>query len=202
MTAARRPAPNHSSPGQTIEACDPLDEWDVLASALNARGIRHIAPRRRRKRRFSDVELFRRLAQSSHARLREAAILWLLTDPSLAPAAQEAIAGLHGEVRGRAMLRYVAAAALQRMWRTRLQWDLGPQPLIPPAYLQELSLPSLNEDHGRAALLQLAQQEEEAFGHDAWAGYTSLMDLFLAEIALADWGRPKSSAASKPYADD
>ena len=92
------------------------------------------------------------------------------------------------------MVRYVAAAALQRMWRTRLQTDLGPQPLIPPAYLDELGLPSLEDDFGQATLLALARREEERFGHDAWAGYTSLMDLFLIEIQLDGWGQPHARA--------
>lgn len=161
----------------------------MLASALNRRGILHIAPRRRRKKVLADMELFRRLANASDPRLREAAVPLLLTYPQLAPVARAAIAGLGGVTRDRAMYHYVAAAGLQRMWRTRLQWELGPQPLIPQAYLDELELPSLEEDYGRATLLALAQREEEQFGHNAWAGYTSLMDLILAEIRCAGWGR-------------
>ena len=188
MPPDRRPAANEA----TIDGA--ADEWDVLASALNGRGIRHIAPRRRRKRRFSDAELFRRLAEADDARLREASVLWLLTDPTVAEAAQDAIAGLDGPVRERAMLRYVAAAALQRMWRTRLEWDLGPRPLIPPSYLAELDLPSLDDDYGRATLLALARREEECFGHDAWAGYTSLMELLLGELRSPAWGKPLAPA--------
>lgn len=120
-------------------------------------------------------------------RLQEAAIALLLTHPDMASAARRAIAKLDGEPRVRAIRRYVAAAALQRMWRSRLALWLGPKPLIEPAYLDELRLPSLQADDGRATLWTLAAQEEARYGYDAWAGYGSLMDLLLAEMALSGW---------------
>lgn len=170
-------------------------EWDVLASAVNRCGVDHIAPRRRVRANLPQgVELFRRLATASSVRLQEAIIPLLLTHPDLAPAARAALDNLTGSARDRAMRRYVAAAALQRMWRTRLQQDLGPQPLLPAAYLDELGLPPLEADFGRATLYALAQQEEARYGHNAWAGYTSLMDLILAEIGRKGWGRRRARA--------
>jgi hypothetical protein len=97
------------------------------------------------------------------------------------------------------MRRYVAAAALQRMARTRLAQHLGPRPLIPPAYLDELGLPSLDEEFGRVALLVLADQEQARYGYDAWRTYLNLLDLFLGEIRRPTWGsdapahRPRTS---------
>lgn len=161
-----------------------------MATALNRQGIRHLAPRQRAGGRLATgAELFQCLAEASAVRLQEAAIVLLLTSPELAGEARVAIERLQGPARRRAMARYVAAAALQRMWRTRLLTDLGPQPWIAPAYLQELGLPELDGDFGRTTLRALCQQEEALYGHDAWAGYTSLMDLFLAEIQLKGWGR-------------
>lgn len=170
-------------------------EWDRLAKALNGYGIRHIAPvgRPRTTEPADPAELFLDLARTSHVRLQEAAILLLLTYPRLASFAQDAIGRLEGAERDRAMRRYMAASALQRMWRSRIRLALGEQPLIPPAYLEELGLPPLEEDYGRATLRALSAQEEARYGYDAWAGYTSLVDLFLAEITLKRWGRSPDS---------
>lgn len=134
-------------------------------------------------------DLFVRLASARSVRLQESIVLLLLTHPDMATSARDAIAQLSGEVRTRAMHRYAAACALQRMWWTRLSTDLGPRPPIEPAYLDELGLPPLDLDFGRATLVALSNREEELYGYDAWAGYTSLMDLFLAELIDKSWGR-------------
>jgi len=47
---------------------------------------------------------------------------------------------------------------------------------------------------GRATLLALSNQEEARFGYDAWAGYTSLMDLFLSELIDPRWGKTRARA--------
>lgn len=173
----------------------PLDEWDVLVGALERRGIRHLAPGRPVSAQETprDAEaLFLRLGQSQEVRLNEAIIPLLLTHPHLAEAAHRAFARLSGAARDKALRRYVAAAALQRMWKTRLSLALGPRPLLPPAYLEELGLPPLEQDDGRATLWELARQEERRYGYDAWAGYTSLADLVLAEMARRGWGHERA----------
>lgn len=158
-------------------------EWDALARALNEQGVTYLAPvDTPTEPVLVSEDLFARLAASRHVRLREAAIPLLLRRPELAASARRAIDRLAGDARLRAMLRYCAACALQRMWRTRLAEVLGPRPAIEPAYLDELALPSLDRDFGRATLAALSALEDERFGHDAWAGYESLMDLFLAEL--------------------
>jgi hypothetical protein len=95
------------------------------------------------------------------------------------------------------MRRYVAASALQRMWRTRIELALGPSLLLEPAYLDELGLPPLEDDFGCPTLRALASDEEQRYGYNAWAGYTSLMDLFLAEIELRGWGSSDLGARLK-----
>ncbi|MBI2939560.1 MAG: hypothetical protein HYY04_03910 [Chloroflexi bacterium] len=170
-------------------------EWDELTSALQDYGILHVRPGRRTRTRLpSAAPLFRRLAGARAVRLQEASILLLLTHPHLAAAAREAIEGLAGPERDRAMRRYVAAAALQRLWRTRIETEIGRQPLIEPAYLDQLGLPSLDEDFGRRTLYELSRQEESLYGYNAWAGYTSLMELFLGEIRLSGWGKMRARA--------
>lgn len=167
------------------------DGWDELATALNHWGIVHIAPGRVRRNGVpqSACDLFDRLFRSTDPRLHQAAVLLLMTHPALAPDASSAIDGLDGDGRDRAMRRYVAAAALQRMARTRIQTQLGPSPVIPAAYVNELGLPSLDDEFGRAALLELAHQEGARYGYDAWRTYRSLLDLFLAETRRRGWGR-------------
>jgi hypothetical protein len=168
-----------------------VDEWDRLATALNRRGVLHVAPARARRAGVptSDRALFERLFRSADPRLQQAAVVLLLTHPESAPEARAAIAALEGAVKDRAMRRYVAAAALQRMARTRIASHLGNQPPISPAYLAELGVPPLDTEFGRAALLAVAEQEEALYGHDAWGTYRTLLDLFLGEIRRSRWGR-------------
>lgn len=113
----------------------------------------------------------------------------LLTHPRLAGEARLVIASLEATLRDRAIRRYVAAAALQRIARSRIALSLGQQPDIPPAYLDELELPSLDQDYGRETLFALAADEQARYGHRALQGYLALLDLFLAEIRRKGWGR-------------
>jgi len=167
------------------------DDWDNLASALNDYGVLHVAPRRRRSTGLplAPVQLFERLWTSRDARLQQATILLLLTRPDLAGSACTAIQNLSGAMRDRGMRRYVAAAALQRMAHTRIAMQLGPQSELPPHFLDELGLPPLSDEYGRAALFDLARREEELYGYDAWGSYLSLLELFLAESRRSGWGQ-------------
>jgi hypothetical protein len=175
-------------------------EWDVLTTSLNRLGIVHLAPQRPRKRGASRtaVGLFERLFRSSEPRLHQATVFLLLTHPLLASSARDAIDRLEDTERDRAMRRYLAAAALERMARTRVETRLGPRELIPPAYLDELGLPSLDEEFGRATLLALAADEQARYGYDAWATYWALLDLFLAEIRRREWGNVCDDVLTRP----
>lgn len=176
------------------------DEWDVLTTALNRWGVVHVAPGRRRRigvpRAPSD--LFERLFVSSEPRLQQSAIVLLLTHPRLSSDARAAIDRLVGPSRDRAMRRYVAAAALQTMARTRIELCLGPQLGIPPAYVDALGLPPLDEEFGREALLELADQEQARYGYNAWGTYRGVLDLFLSEIRRQGWGATCGSARIRP----
>jgi hypothetical protein len=166
-------------------------EWDTLATALNRWGILHLAPGQVRRSGLPDSlrDLYARLLATGASRLHQATIFLLLSHPESATDARSAIEGLIGEERDRAIRRYLVAAALQRMARTRIEQRLGPQPLIPPAYLDELDLPALDEEFGRVALLALAQQEQDRYGYDAWGTYRNVLELFLNEIRGRRWGR-------------
>jgi hypothetical protein len=172
-------------------ACSPSeDEWDALSSALNELGVKHVTRLRRRssRRALPPRELFERLLVSGDPRLEQSAIVLLLTHPALADDMQSAVRTLTGTARNRGMRRYVAAAAMQRMARTRIALQLGQQPDIPAAFLFELGLPPLDAEFGRETLLALSRQEEDLHGHDAWGSYRSLLDLFLVESRRTGWG--------------
>lgn len=174
-----------------------LDDWDELAAALNAAGIRHIAPGASAaavptQRLPAGSTLIARLLSADDVRLQEASVLLLLTRPNLADTFAAEAEHLPGETGVQAKHRYVAAAALQRMWRSRIAWALGPQALIPARYLDQLGLPDLDQDFGRATLRSLCELAEARWGYDAWAGYTSLLALFLNEIEHPAWGKPRA----------
>lgn len=198
--AEREPATSAALRRRVGHARSDAEEWDRLATALNRWGIIHLAPERpvRRGAPHTAVELFERLALAAEPRLQQAAILLLLTHPELAPEAQSAIGRLAGVARDRAMRRYVASAAMQRMARTRIEMRLGPRPLIPTGYLDELGLPSLDLECGQETLIELACQEEARYGYNAWGTYRALLDLFLAEIRRREWGVPCDSAPTEP----
>ena len=83
------------------------------------------------------------------------------------------------------------------MARTRIAQRLGPRPLIPPAYLDDLGLPALDEEFGRETLLALAYQEQERYGYDGWGTYLNLLDLFLGEMRGRGWGETCRSGRTK-----
>jgi hypothetical protein len=174
----------------------PDDDWDELTTALNCLGVLHVAPGEASRGGVpgTAVDLFARLARSSEPRLQQAILLLLLTRPDLAAECRSAIDELNGVVQERAKRRYVAAAALQRMARTRIALRLGQQPLIPPAYLDDLDLPPLDEEFGQVTLWELAAHESETYGYDAWGTYWTLLDLFLSEMRRKDWGVACDSA--------
>jgi hypothetical protein len=170
-------------------------EWDELTAALNRYGVLHVRPGAAPAGEPpTGPELIRRLQLAEAVRLQEALVPLLLTHPDLDGAARRAIRELPAPVARRARMRYVAACALQRMWRTRIEEALGSQRLVDPAYLDELGLPSLDGDFGRATLLALSNLEEAELGHDAWAGYSSLMDMLLGELRSPAWGKPLAPA--------
>jgi hypothetical protein len=143
-------------------------------------------------------ELYSRLWSTGSSRLHQATVFLLLTHPESAADAEAAISGLTGTERDRAMRRYVAAAALQRMACSRIAQHLGARPFIPPTYLDELGLPSLDAEFGREALLALTDQEKERYGYDAWGTYQNLLDLFLGEIRRQDWEEACGSEPTEP----
>ncbi len=175
-------------------------EWDALTSALNDLGVLHVAPSHERRPGASIVsmELFRQLLESADARLQQAAIVLLLTQPELADDARAAIRTLKGRTLDRAMRRYVAACAMQRMARTRIAMQLGAQPDLPPDFLDELELPPLDLEYGKLTLWELAQQEEVRYGYDAWGTYWALLNHFLAESRRPGWRKACVSAPTAP----
>ncbi len=188
---------------ETTPGVDPhaasADEWDELATALNPWGVLYVAPGAPWPHGplCPASDLFARFWRSTDPRLQQAAVVLLLTHPELAADARSAIAALSGVTRERGKRRYVAAAALQRMAKTRIAMSLGRKPLIPEAYLDDFNLPPLDGEFGRVTLLALAEQEHDRFGYDAWGTYRTLLDHFLNEIQLRNWGLVCESAPTE-----
>jgi hypothetical protein len=176
--------------GTTVRPAAPGLGARCETAALNRRGVLHVVPGEPRQEGapLPARDLFARLYQSVEPRLHQSALVLLLTHPHLAIDARLAIDELSGVMQERAKRRYVAAAALQRMARTRIALALGPQSLIPSAYLDEFELPQLDDEFGRRTLLVLSAQEAERFGYDAWGTCRTLLEFFLSEIRRQGWG--------------
>ncbi len=164
--------------------------WQRIVESLRAHGVRHLslleAP--------SDApplplpELVDEVLRASDPRLRQSLVPLLLTHPDYGPLVRERIDRLPADLADRAKRLYVVAAAAQRMWRSRLEWILGRQPLLAPAYEEDLQVPDLDQAYGRAAFLAVADDEEARYGYNARAGYEALIDQVLAEMDVGNWG--------------
>jgi hypothetical protein len=146
------------------------DEWDTLVHALREWGVRyftggHIAPGTAGDPSLRDpVLLMCRLAASPDPRLRESLAALFLVHPELASHAREAATRLGPPHRERLIEAYVAAVYLQRLWRTRLRRHLGQQPELPPYWIEELDLPSADDDFGRIGLAHLGERSRRTTG--------------------------------------
>lgn len=162
------------------------EEWDALVADLAAYGVDHLWQNRAPANEPRSAEaLFAALFESSSPRLHQASAALLLVRPDLAPAAQRAILGLPALPRDRAMRRYMAAAYLQRIARSRLRSLFGDQPELPTTYAAELNLPDAEARFGEHALEVLSDEESRRYGYDAWGTYWRLLETVLRQAELS-----------------
>lgn len=164
--------------------------WQPIVEGLHAQGVRHLTlPASTRGTPPPPLpDLIDHLLRASDPRLRQVLVPLLLTHPDYGPLVRERIEYLPSHLVDRARRLYVIAAAAQRMWRSRLQWALGPQVLLAPAFEEDLRTPSLDQEYGEAAFVQVAEDEEALYGYNALAGYEALVDQVLAEMDVGNWG--------------
>jgi hypothetical protein len=156
---------------------------ELLVAALHARGICYLAPSPTGDEPvLSDAELMLGLAASKDGRVRFALAGLLLVHPELAGLAAHLIdtcdtTGISQPVPPKAWdelrKQYVAAACLQRMWRTRLAFYFGEQPEIPDRFTESLNLPKAGVMHGEMGLRMLTERSP----YNDWSSYEQVIDM-------------------------
>ncbi|HEY8286854.1 MAG TPA: hypothetical protein VIJ28_20885 [Chloroflexota bacterium] len=118
------------------------------------------------------VRLFAELSDAPAVRVADAMVALLLRHPELAPQAREVLNSLepwHPQYR-LFLARFLAAAALQRIWRFVLDIYRGSQAIIDVADLcRMLDLPNAEQDHGEALLAAVSRWLDPTETTD-WAG--------------------------------
>lgn len=159
-------------------------------AALRERGVDWLAPSDAQGSPLPDDSLIASIAACDDARLRAALTGLFLLHPSLADVVPEALAWLkearlaYAEVE--LMARYMAAAYLQRLWRTRLQRYLAGMPDLPDLFSSRLELPAAQEGFGKPGLFALAQWHAQSgtVTYNRLAEYNSVLEHLIASLKL------------------
>ena len=156
---------------------------DQLVAALHARGICYLAPTPQGDEpALNDAELILGLAASKDGRLRFALAGLLLVHPELAGLAAHLIEThdtsaiskhVPPEAWDELRKQYVAAAYLQRLWRTRLAFHFGEQTDIPDRFTETLDLPKADVMHGEMGLRMLTERSL----YNDWSSYDQVIEM-------------------------
>ena len=147
---------------------------DDLVAGLHARGVCYLTPTPHGdEQALGDDELIAGIARAEDARLRFALAGLFLLRPELALRAIEIEPVLPAVARDELRKQYVAAACLQRLWRTHLRLQFGDTPLIPEHFTRELDLPSPELMHGELGLRVLCERSP----YNDWSSYQQVIDL-------------------------
>ncbi|MCX6019004.1 MAG: hypothetical protein NTZ50_10995 [Chloroflexi bacterium] len=162
-----------------------------LVAALHWRDICYLAPTPQGDEpHLTDRELIIGMASSRDGRLRFALAGLLLRHPEVAEAAADMVQHQTVDIAGTTARRwsqlevpdaawdeirrqYIAAAYLQRLWRTRLLLAHGPSPLIPERFVHEMGLPAADEMNGERGLRALTEDSE----FNDWSSYEQVIDM-------------------------
>ncbi len=138
---------------------------ETLIVALQKRGITYLAPSDAHATEIlpTDEDLIIAILNQSDSRLHLALVTLFIRWPALA----NYIPTIVGKVSANAALQlqmlYMAAAYLQRLWRTRLSFYMEQISLLPDLYSAELHLPPVDERFGKSGLHAVA---------DLWATHS------------------------------
>ncbi len=152
---------------------------DHLVAALHQRGICYLAPSPHGDEpHLNDDELLIGLAGSKDGRLRFALAGLLLVHPELvenliAIVETHTSAPINAPIAQELKRQYVAAAYLQRMWRTRLNQRFGDTPLMEDRFTGELNLPASGMMNGKLGLRTLT----DASLFNDWSSYEQVVDM-------------------------
>ena len=159
---------------------------DRLVAALRANGIRFLANGdewAEESPALSPSALIAGLVGDPDPRLHMALTALLLLHPDWSAFVPGVAATLDGLAAVELRARYMAAAYLQRFWRTRLGLDLGDFPALPDLYSRELGLPSAEERYGKTGLVELAEwhARHSRFPFNRLASYHKAADLLFGQ---------------------
>jgi hypothetical protein len=80
--------------------------------------------------------------------------------------------------------QYVAAAYLQRMWRTRLAFYFGEQPEIPDRFTESLNLPKATVMFGEMGLRMLTERSP----YNDWSSYEQVIEMICEQPCRTEIG--------------
>ncbi len=156
---------------------------ETLVAALRERGITYLAPSDARPTATisSEEDLITNLLNQSDSRLRLALVSLFIRRPELANCVPAVITESAWELQ----ILYMAAAYLQRFWRTRLSFYLNVS-LLPDLYSAELQLPPVDERFGKTGLYALADlwatRSPYPFNH--LASLNKVMELLFEQLRM------------------
>jgi hypothetical protein len=159
---------------------------ETLVAALRARGVDYLMSDGGDGETLSDEALIARLAAYDDARLRSALTALFLLHPELAPLAAALAATLPPDARIELQARYMAAAYLQRFWRTRLEIYNLTTPDLPDLFSAPLGLPAADDMYGKPGLQALAEwhQRQHPVNYNRRVEYELVIEHLIASLKM------------------
>jgi len=124
------------------------------------------------------------LAAHDDPRLRAALTGLFILRPEFSALVAEVRQALEPTACDEMSARYMAAAYLQRLWRTRLGLYLEDSPELPDLYSESLGLPLANQGYGKPGLLALAEwhKQRTAMPYNRLAEYNRVLEHVFASL--------------------
>lgn len=159
---------------------------DTLVAALRARGVDYLMSDGGLGNPLSDQALITSLAAHEDARLRSALTALFLLHPELAPLVATLAEALPPDARTELQARYMAAAYLQRFWRTRLEIYNLTAPDLPDLFSAALGLPAVEVMYGKPGLHALAEwhQRQHPVTYNRRVEYELVIEHLIASLKM------------------
>ena len=170
---------------------------EALVAALRAWGITYLAPSDAAadQSEIAPETLVTALLRQPDTRLQLALVPLFLRHPALASCVPPLTAGLDAALSLELQTLYMAAAYLQRHWKSRLGLYLDDMTLLPDLFLRQLGLPAAEERFGKTGLHDLAAawQARSPYRFARLAALERTVDLFFEQLKLEWAGHPHAS---------
>ena len=175
----------HNRRGAKIVAL--VRDRDSLVAALRKHGVDWLAPSDAANCEVAPEILVASLAAHDDPRLRSALTGLFILHPEFSAVVNNAVNALDAAARDELTARYMAAAYLQRLWRTRLGLYLGDYNELPDLFSVSLSLPTANEGYGKIGLHVLAEWHKKRSSDESYnrlAEYNREMEHVFASLKI------------------